>query len=156
MSGQNSMYYLYPAALYASTEPMYIHTILGSCVAICLWDSVLKIGGMNHYMLPLWNGQGLASPKYGNIAVNKLYEKMIAMGSSHKNLKAKIFGGSDVLGNNGNFFSIGERNIEIAKTLLHEYNLPVISSDLGGQQGRKIRFYTYTGEVNLKYIDKTY
>src|SRR5512133_3111807 len=90
-------HYLYPATLFASREPHIINTILGSCVAVCMWDNVLGYGGINHYMLPLWNGKGLASPKYGNIAIRKLYEKMIDLGCSSMNLNAKVFGGADVL-----------------------------------------------------------
>jgi chemotaxis protein CheD len=60
----NNSHFLYPAALFASSQPYVINTILGSCVAVCLWDPVYKVGGMAHYMLPLWNGEGLASPKW--------------------------------------------------------------------------------------------
>ena len=70
-------HFLYPSALFASREPYIVNTILGSCVAVCLYDVKLQIGGINHYMLPFWNGQGLASPKFGNIAISKLLEKMI-------------------------------------------------------------------------------
>ncbi len=68
-------YYLYPAVLYASNKPYFIKTILGSCIAVCIWDNNLHIGRMCYYMLPYWNGNGLASPKYGNIAIEKLYKK---------------------------------------------------------------------------------
>ncbi|MFC2138137.1 chemotaxis protein CheD [Bacteroidota bacterium] len=149
------MHYLYPATLYVSASPIHIHTILGSCVAVCLWDNIYKIGGMNHFMLPLWNGQGLASPKYGNIAINKLIDKMITLGCSRNNLKAKIFGGSDVLGTETNFFNIGGRNIELTITMLNDINIPIISSDVGGKQGRKIKFCTLTSEVSLKYIESS-
>ena len=69
-------HYLYPSALFAEKTPFMVDTVLGSCVAVCLFDNQLKIGGINHYMLPFWNGNGLASPKYGNIATEKLVEKM--------------------------------------------------------------------------------
>ena len=69
-------HYLYPSALFAEKEQYMVDTILGSCVAVCLFDTKLKIGGINHYMLPLWNGNGLASPKFGNIATEKLIEKI--------------------------------------------------------------------------------
>ncbi len=154
MISQDSMHYLYPATLFVSASPIHIHTILGSCVAVCLWDNVKKIGGMNHYMLPLWNGQGLASPKFGNIAINKLIDKMISLGSSKSSLQAKIFGGSDVLGTGKNFFNIGQRNIELAISMLNEINIKVIASDLGGARGRKIKFDTVNGEVSLKYIER--
>ena len=69
-------HFLYPSTLFASREPFIVNTILGSCVAVCIYDTVLKFGGINHYMLPFWNGQGLASPKFGNIAIHKLLEKI--------------------------------------------------------------------------------
>lgn len=146
--------FLYPAALFANKEPTQVITILGSCVAVCLYDPVLEIGGINHYMLPLWNGHGLASPRYGNIAIIKLIEKMVAMGSNIKNLKAKIFGGAEVLETENVSFEIGSRNIELARSLLSEKNIPIVSSSVGGKYGRKIMFRSETGEVRLKYVGK--
>lgn len=148
------MHYLYPSALFVSTSPTNIHTILGSCVGVCIWDPIIGIGGMNHYMLPFWNGNGLASPKYGNIAIEKLIIKLIKLGSDKRNFRAKVFGGSDILNTKTNYFNIGERNINIARNMLKEYNIPIISSDLGGKKGRKIKFNTKTGQVNLKYIER--
>lgn len=147
-------YYLYPATLFASREPHIINTILGSCVAVCIWDGVLGYGGINHYMLPLWNGKGLASPKYGNIAIKKLYEKMIDLGCSKVNLRAKIFGGADILQSTAYQFNIGQRNIEIAKEYLDELNIPIIGMSVGGSNGRKILFDSYKGTVIQKYIEK--
>ena len=148
-------HFLYPAALFASKDPHRINTILGSCVAVCLWDPMLKIGGINHYMLPLWNGQGLASPKYGNIAIEKLLEKMKSFGSNQRNLKAKVFGGGEVIETNISQFHIGERNIQIAFEMLDEYKIPVLGKSVGGKQGRKIQFDTFTGEVKQKLIQRT-
>lgn len=148
-------YYLYPSAIFISRKPFYITTILGSCIAVCLWDKKLKFGGMNHFMLPFWNGQGLASPKYGNIAIEKLIEKMLINGSNKKNLIAKVFGGGEILSNQSELFTIGKRNIEISKTILSKKNIPIVSSSVGGILGRKLRFNTENGEVILKYIKKT-
>ena len=144
--------FLYPAALYAESEPTQVITILGSCVAVCLWDPVLEIGGINHFMLPLWNGQGLASPRYGNIAIEKLISSMEYMGSKKINLKAKIFGGAEVIETGIKQFHIGKRNIELAKEVLKNENIPIISSSLGGKLGRKILFFTQTGEVRQRYV----
>ncbi len=150
----NSTHFLYPAALFVSDKPYLISTILGSCVAVCLWDPVLKLGGMNHYMLPFWNGQGLASPRHGNIAIEKLIDNVVALGSNKNTLKAKIFGGAEVISSNISQFHIGKRNIELAKQLLEEYKIPIVSSSTGGKQGRKIIFNTFTGEVLQKFIGK--
>lgn len=151
----NNQHYLYPGALHVCKEPTLITTVLGSCVSICLWDPILEYGGMNHFMLPFWNGKGLASPKYGNIAVEKLVEKMLYLGSKKVNLKAKVFGGGDVINNDSNMFHIGERNIELAKSMLADYSIPIISSSLGGRNGRKIIFQTDSGVVNHKLIENS-
>ena len=145
-------YYLYPAVLYASNKPYFIKTILGSCIAVCIWDNNLHIGGMCHYMLPYWNGNGLASPKYGNIAIEKLHKKMLGFGSKRKNLKAKVFGGGEVLDVENSYFQIGKRNIIIAKEVLKEIKIQVISSSVGGKLGRKIIFNTQTGEVKQRFL----
>jgi chemotaxis protein CheD len=150
----NSTHFLYPAAIHVSKSTCMINTILGSCVAVCLYDTVLNYGGMNHFMLPLWNGQGLPSPKYGNIAIEKLLEKMINMGSAKSNIIAKVFGGGEVIDNQHSHFNIGKRNIDIALHILEELRITVKSSSLGGKLGRKISFNTLTGEVSQKYIQR--
>lgn len=149
-----STHFLYPAALFVSHKPHRISTILGSCVSVCLWDPVKKIGGMNHFMLPLWNGQGLASPKYGNIAMEKLVDKLVALGSKQNQLKAKIFGGAEVINTTTSQFYIGKRNIMIAKEILEENKIPIIGSSTGGKQGRKVIFNTYSGEVMQRFIGR--
>lgn len=151
MENQDS-HFLYPAALFASKKPFVIHTILGSCVGVCFWDRKLKAGGMCHYMLPYWNGEGLASPKYGNIAIEKLLEKMYSFGCEKRNIVAKVFGGGEVIQTKNPQFHIGKRNIELAEEQLKELKIPVASSSLGGKNGRKIVFNTETGEVKQRYV----
>ena len=106
-------------------------------------------------MLPFWNGQGLASPKYGNIAIDRLLEKMIAMGSNTKDVRAKVFGGGEVIETNIKQFHIGDRNIQVAIEMLEELKIPIISQSVGGKLGRKIQFNTETGEVKHKFIQKS-
>ena len=149
-----SVHFLYPAAMWVEKQPYRVHTILGSCVAVCLYDSTLRIGGINHYMLPYWNGQGLASPKYGNIAIEKLIEKMFFYGCKKENLRAKVFGGGEVIETTINQFQIGERNIKVAQDMLKEYGIIIAASSLGGKLGRKLEFNTETGEVKMKFIEK--
>ncbi|HVD97476.1 MAG TPA: chemotaxis protein CheD [Cytophagaceae bacterium] len=146
-------YYLHPCGLFMDKRPHQVTTILGTCVAVCLWDQQLKIGGINHYMLPLWNGEGLASPKYGNIAIEKLLHKMEHAGSQRKNIVAKIFGGKEENNPNGNnYFQIGERNAEIALGILAEEKIKIIAQSLGGFSGRKLQFFTDTGEVYMNFL----
>jgi len=148
-------HFLFPATLFVSKPPFRVGTILGSCVAVCLFDPVLQIGGINHFMLPLWNGQGLPSPKYGNIAIEKLLEKMYSLGSQKINLRAKVFGGGEVIDANIKQFAIGARNIQIALEMLEEFKIPIIAQCVGGKLGRKIEFNTGTGQVKHQFIART-
>jgi chemotaxis protein CheD len=142
--------YLFPAEIFVSSAPVLISTILGSCVAVCLWDSRAAIGGMNHYLLPLWNGDGLATPKYGNIAIRQLVEKVVAKGGERKNIQAKIFGGAAMWSTTDGLFAIGLRNVALAEQQLQELQIPLVASDVGGTQSRKIFFNTGDGSVLLR------
>ncbi|MBF0564056.1 MAG: chemotaxis protein CheD [Nitrospirae bacterium] len=148
-------HFLYPGTIYAERHVATITTILGSCISVCLWDPVLKIGGMNHYLLPLWNGEGLPSPKYGNIAITKLIEKVLSFGSNKRSLKAKVFGGASIMQQTSGLLNVGERNIIIAEDVLADEGISIISSDVGGPLGRKIIFKTDTGGVLVKKVKKT-
>lgn len=154
MIEKDKPFYLFPSALYVSEKPMLITTVLGSCVAVCLWDPNTEIGGMNHFMLPFWNGKGLASPKYGNIAIDTLINKMVETGVSKANIVAKIFGGGAVL-NDSSVLNIGARNIRVAQKVLKENNINILSYSVGGNLGRKIIFNTKTGEIRHRFIKKT-
>ena len=105
--------------------------MLGSCVAVCLFDPALRAGGINHYLLPYWNGEGLASPKYANIALPKLLEKMLELGCRRQNLRAKLFGGGAVFQQIGGLFGVGERNIQFAEQYLADAGIPVVARDVG-------------------------
>jgi chemotaxis protein CheD len=147
-----STHYLYPATLFASKNPHEVSTVLGSCVAVCLWDTHRKMGGINHYMLPLWNGEGLSTPKYGNVATQKLIEKMLSLGSDPQHLVAKVFGGAQQLEKGKSIFNIGERNVSLALYMLKEANIPIVSINTQGDRGRKLKFSTHTGEVLMKFV----
>jgi chemotaxis protein CheD len=143
--------YLYPGEVFASKEPYLVDTILGSCVAVTLWDTVFKFGSINHFMLPSWNGEGEPSPKYGDVAIPRLIQMMQEMGSLRSNLEAKIFGGSSTRSAKG-VYNIGSRNIRLAREILKDEQIPVISHSTGGISGRKVVFNSATGEVMLRYI----
>ncbi|MBF0165729.1 MAG: chemotaxis protein CheD [Magnetococcales bacterium] len=142
--------FLLPGALFAQNGEYVITTVLGSCIAVCLWDRLRKEGGMNHYKLPLWNGDGLPSPKFGNIAIAKLIERMDEMGCMRRNIVAKVFGGGAVIKSSSGLLNVGERNIEVAIDHLARENIPIIASDMGGDYSRKILFNTAEGTIMMK------
>ncbi len=147
-------HYLYPGMLFAHNGQCVITTILGSCVAVCLWDETRLTGGMNHYLLPLWNGEGLPTPRYGNVAIPMLIERMRLLGSRRECLKAKVFGGANVLESLSGLIDVGERNIAFAEDMLRSERITIVSSDTGGTLGRKILFMTDSGDVFVKKVEK--
>lgn len=138
-------HHLNPCMLTAHREEVEVTTLLGSCVSVCLWDTKRGFGGMNHYMLPLWNGDGLPTPKYGNVAIEKLIEKMLWLGCQKGHLIAKCFGGASIIEDATGQMMIGARNILMAEELLAIHGIPVVAHDLGGHQGRKVVFNTQSG-----------
>lgn len=150
----NHSYFLNPSKIFVSTRACEVVTVLGSCVSVCLYDRIRQIGGINHYMLPLWNGKELPSPKFGNIAIEKLIQKMIDQGALKKDLVAKVFGGAEVIQATNGMFRIGHKNIDIAYQILRQEGIRVVADSTGSQQGRKIMFRTSTGEVLMKYVKR--
>jgi chemotaxis protein CheD len=140
-------HFLHAGMLFCPDQPHLVTTLLGSCVSVCLWDPELQVGGINHYLVPFWNGEGLPSPRYGNVAIRKLLEKMYALGCRKTSLVAKVFGGASLMASQSLLTNVGDRNVHLALDMLKAENIPVRSSDLGGKQGRKIIFDTAHGAV---------
>ena len=144
-------HFLFPSSVFVNRNAYHIKTVLGSCVAVCLYDKEKQFGGMNHYMLPVWNDEGLATPKYGNIANKRLLEKMISLGAKKENLVAKIFGGANqIMG--ANTYEVGFRNVHVAKEFLHKEGITLLKSDVGGTRGRKIIMDSSSNKILMKYL----
>lgn len=129
-----------------------VFTILGSCVAVVLWDEQSKIGGVNHFLLPNWNNKGTPDVRYGDVAITELHDKTILSGALRRRMVAKIYGGASLLNFGGAGFNIGQRNIEIAKVKLRELYIPIVEEITGGNAGRKILFDPNTGFVKVDEI----
>lgn len=126
------------------TEPdNYLITTVGSCIAVCIYDSYRKIGGMAHVVLPK-RREFLKQDtpcKFADVAVPTLVSKIVAKGANKLSLKAKITGGANMFPTlNQKILNIGHDNIVAVKQSLKEANIPLIAEDVGGEKGRKIEF----------------
>jgi chemotaxis protein CheD len=143
-------YFLHPGYIFASQEPHLIHTVLGSCVSVCLWDSEHKCGGMCHYIYSNANN-GERNGKYGEIAIPYLFNLMLELGSKKNILKAHIVGG----GENKDFHSlIGSENATLAEKLLKKYQIKIVTQDVREQFGRKVIFNSGSGEILIYKINE--
>ena len=141
----------------ASKDPAIMQTVLGSCVAVCLFDQKNRIGGMNHILLPGIKEEAKfnSSSRYGINAMELLINSIIKLGGERKLLAAKVFGGAHIIPSISVENSVGKRNAEFAINFLKEERIRVICRDVGGNKARKILFHTDTGEVFLKRIAYT-
>lgn len=142
-------HYLFPGTIFVHKDQHLVTTVLGSCVSVCLWHPKAQVGGINHYLLPLWNGEGLPTPKYGNIAISRLIEKVRSIAGPGE-LIAKVFGGASMWSRTEGALAVGERNVELAFKQLKEENIKVVSQDVWGEMGRKVIFDTQSGSVLLR------
>lgn len=145
-----SRLYLHPGQMFVSTEPTSVTTILGSCVAVCLWDSRCRIGGINHYLLP-YGVDGPAGLRYGNVALKRLLRRLIDLGGRKSDICAKLFGGACVIDAfRGKESHLGVKNTRVAREFLADERISIASEDLGGDRGRKIVFQTHDGVAWVK------
>lgn len=140
---------LLPAEYFATDRKLVLVTVLGSCVAACLRDPILGVGGMNHFMLPDGDPGVGESARYGNHAMELLINELLKAGAHRDRLEAKVFGGANVL---KSFTSnpIGTRNAEFIRDYLATEHIPVLAEDLLGIHPRKVGFFPVTGRAFVK------
>jgi chemotaxis protein CheD len=159
--------HLYSGQVFASAHPCTISTVLGSCVAVCLLDPVRRFGAANHYLLPLHVVGGGASPRFGNVAIEQVVEKMVLLGSRKRDLQAKVFGGASTIASKGESAGVlparrpiasrvpeaeglGAQNVEVARRALAQHGIPIVAEDVGGTRGRKLLFRTDEGHAWIR------
>ncbi len=142
---KRASFYLEPGYIYCAAEPSTVQTVLGSCVAVCLWDSKRALGGINHFLYPETRDKGRATAQYGNVATLELLRMMEKFGCKRSDILAQILGGAAPMGLVGDH--LGLKNVQSARKVLHQKHIRVCSEDVGGHMGRKIVFDSVTGHV---------
>lgn len=153
----SNAYFLHAGQLFVSAEAKSIVLILGSCVGVCIWDPVNGVGGATHYLLPMWDGKGVASPRYGNVAVPLLLQQLLEAGADRGQLRAKVFGGGCLFDSMRASTSnkeqhLGSRNVETALEMLTKAQIPVVSTAVGVDRGQRIVFRTNTGDAVIRIL----
>jgi chemotaxis protein CheD len=141
--------FLPPGMICCPAQPAVVSTILGSCVAICLWDGTRRLGGINHFLLPRC-GIAPPTPRYGDIALSRLLAALERLGCRPGNLHAKLFGGAAVLPFNSHADTVGTQNVSVALEELHRHGIPVLARRTGGQRGLFLKFHTALGRVMVR------
>jgi chemotaxis protein CheD len=140
--------FLVPGSMYCSSELSIVSTVLGSCVSLCLWDTLTRVGGMNHFVLP-HGPAGEISLRYGDVAIDALWQAMERLGATRRRVRAKVFGGAAVLPF-GDDETVGEKNVRLVSEWIGTHGVPVMAAQTGGRRGLQIRFNTGTGAVAVR------
>jgi chemotaxis protein CheD len=144
---------LLPGEFFVSGDDIVLSTVLGSCVAACMWDRTAKVGGMNHFMLPGENGGassgndpiGLAG-RYGVFAMEQLINELIKRGARKTNLEAKVFGGGAVI-KSFTALNVGQHNADFVLDFLRTEGIRVVSQDLLDVFARRVAFFPISGRA---------
>lgn len=142
---------LYIGEVAASRSPIVLDTLLGSCVAVCLYDPVLRAGGMNHILLPRCRA-GDKNPRCGIHAMELLINELMKIGADRKKLVAKAFGGASVL-EGIKLLSIGNENAKFVREFLATEKIPLVAERLGGTHAVHLYFRTDTGRATVHTVD---
>ncbi|NJO36416.1 MAG: chemoreceptor glutamine deamidase CheD [Rhizobiales bacterium] len=142
----------------SSADEMIV-TLLGSCVAACIRDPIVSVGGLNHFLLPesdtgQWGKTANAAMRYGNHAMETLINDIIKLGGARSRLEVKVFGGARVI-EGASTLSVGQRNVEFVQNYLMNEGLKVAATHLGGTLPRRIHYFPMTGKVQMRQMQRS-
>ncbi|MFN7121828.1 MAG: chemoreceptor glutamine deamidase CheD [Hydrogenophaga sp.] len=136
-----------PGEYYVTADDMMVMTVLGSCIAACIYDPRVRVGGMNHFMLP--DGGMDAGGRYGSFAMELLINEMMKLGARRETMQAKVFGGGQVM-HTFTTMNVGERNTQFVLDYLQTERIAVISKDVLDIHPRKVCYFPATGKAMVK------
>ena len=144
-----------PGEFFVSREPMVVYTVLGSCISACIRDPIVGVGGMNHFMLPEpkegGNDSWGESTRYGSYAMESLINEILKRGGIKSRLEIKLFGAGKIYEGN---IDVGARNAEWVLSFLKTEGLKPAKTDLGDVFPRKVYYFTESGRVLMKKIER--
>lgn len=132
-----------------------IATLLGSCVCVCLYDTAVPVGGMNHFMLPqMQRGKHVDEDILlaGDACMEALLNALLARGAARHRIKAKAFGGGTIIETSGQSLAIGARNASFAREWLERERIPLVASDFLGPWSRKVLLVPQNGDAYSKRV----
>ncbi len=150
--GDQQLHVITVGGVFASGEPAIVRTLLGSCVAACLWDPDAEVGGMNHFLLPEGSGGG-PSARFGVHAMELLINEIMKRGGDRRRLKAKVFGAGHVLHAHGFDSQVPKRNADFVRDFLHREGIPIVSERLLGRLPLEVRFQTDSGRAFVRALE---
>jgi chemotaxis protein CheD len=143
--------FLAPGELIVRSEPTCVKTIVGSCVAVCLWDSAAGVGGVNHFLLPAPGPNDPPDDRHCSVATPRLVDELVRAGGDMERTVASVVGGGHPVSaiRTG---AVGDANVDAAISVLGQRGIGIVRQETGGAHGRKLLFNTSTGELIVREV----
>jgi chemotaxis protein CheD len=152
-SGDRRKAFLSSGRIIATTEPTDVATVLGSCVAACLWDPEIRAGAACHFVLPYGAPESSRALRHANVAIHETVRQLVRLGGDVNRIQAKLFGGASIVaGLRSEKEPLGTRNVLAADECLASIGIPVVARDVAGKRARKLIFQTDDGTAWVKTI----
>jgi chemotaxis protein CheD len=151
--------YLKPGEMHISGKPSIVVTVLGSCLSVTMFHRRAGLGAICHGLLPECGKKKSCNSvcadgfKFVDCSIKRMLKRFDVHDIKRGEIQIKCFGGADMFSvrpEMAGIVSVGKQNIVTARKMFENEGLTLHSIDVGGNQGRKILFYTHTGEVLLK------
>jgi len=151
---------LHPGDYYVAADGELVGTVLGSCISACIRDARLRIGGMNHFMLPMsqfsssecWSSSAWVETRFGNVAMERLINEIMKRGGRRGDLEVKLVGGGKVL---DTLTDVGARNIQFVREYVRTEGFHVVGEDLGDVYPRKVLYDPSSGAARVKRLPRS-
>ena len=155
-SGAPETLFLQAGDFHFGSAPLQLATLLGSCVTVTLWQPRRQIGGMCHFLVPSRPKAGsmVLDGHFANEAFALFDQAILKQGCRPEQFQAKLFGGGDMFPEANTRVNVGTRNIDAARALLKQRNIPLLAEHVGGAGHRKLIFDLSTGDVQMRFSDK--
>lgn len=147
--------FLLPGEYHVTRTTCMLATLLGSCVGVCLRHISKPYAALNHYLLPKAGPGETNVGRYGDLSTETLIRLMRELDPTDNTLRARVYGGAQVLDCLTSYNRIGQGNVEMARSLLARHRIPIEFEDVGGTKGRRIYFDTAKAQVRVEIIQGT-
>jgi len=135
-------------------DDLIITAALGSCVAVCLWESTAGVAGMLHFLLPDARSNPVrakAEPAaFADSGIPMLFHAAYALGAQKKRCRVWLIGGADVAGHAPGMLTMGRRNVLAARSVLWQNGIMVHGESVGGSAPRTVTVAVASGQVTVK------
>lgn len=136
-----------------SGEDMLVTYALGSCIAVAVYDPVVKVGGLLHFMLPdssLDVQKAKKTPAmFADTGIPLLFKSCYKLGADKKRMRVKIAGGAKIL-DDDNYFRIGQKNLTALRKIFWKNNVLVDAEDTGKNYNRTVELHMLGGKVVVR------